>query len=112
MQQYLLIILTRPLASRTPLFTLRAVGVNRVTSARRFLICGLASIVALLPDFTLSSLDFNGGFTMLGGALNTLAFNGLSPVTPGGGGKPGGGILGNAPGGRMSRGGTTPENIE
>ena len=91
-----------------PLFTFKAVGVNRVTSARKFLICGLASIVALFTVFFSSSLDFSGGLTILGGALSTLGLSAPSPPTPGGGGSPGGGILGSAPGGRINRGGATP----
>ena len=46
---------------------------------------------------------FCGSFMMLGGALSTLGF-GPGP-TPGGGGRPGGGIPGGAPGGRIILGG-------
>ena len=44
---------------------------------------------------------------MLGGALSTLGLE-AARFTPGGGGRPGGGTPGGAPGGRINRGGGSP----
>lgn len=92
-----------PLASLGSLLIFNATGVNRVTSPTTFLICGLASIVAVF--FFSSSEEICGGFIILGWALITLGFCGA--WVPGGtilrGGMPGG-----APGGRSILGGGTP----
>ncbi len=98
------VLITLPLASFWIRLTLRAVGMNLVTSPITFLICGLASMVAP-PFFSLAPPAFCGGFMILGGALSTLGFDGGPPI---GGGTPGGGIPGGAPGGRISLGGGMP----
>ena len=96
------LLITLPLESLTIRLTRSAVGIKRVTSPIGFLICGLASMVAVL---FFSSADFCGGFMMLGGALSTLEFTG--GIMPGGG-IPGGGMLGGAPGGLIILGGGIP----
>ena len=100
--KYLLAFLS--LASFGALFTLRAVGVNLVTSPRTFLIWGLAVIVAV--SF-FSSTAFWGCFIILGGAERTLGFCGAG-ATPGGGGNPGGNTPGGPDGGLIILGGGIP----
>ena len=102
-QSYLQAFLSR--ASFGSLLTLRAVGVNLVTSPNTFLIWGLADIVAV--SF-FSSAAFCGSFMILGGAERTLGFC-CGGATPGGGGSPGGIIPGGPPGGLIILGGGIPE---